>query len=68
VPFHPIIISILFHHYKELAELMAKVGHIKEEKQPNEVVGEEYVVNTGTLDRHFITNKREQSNCNICLP
>jgi hypothetical protein len=31
VPLHPIIISILFHHYKELKECIAEVEQIEEE-------------------------------------
>ncbi|MDQ3888065.1 MAG: hypothetical protein M3251_02195 [Thermoproteota archaeon] len=30
VPLHPIIISILFHHYKELKECIFEVEHITE--------------------------------------
>jgi hypothetical protein len=57
IPLHPIMISILFHHYKELTELMAKIGHMKEEKQLKEG-REEYVVNTGTLDRYFVLSNK----------
>ena len=35
VPLHPIIISILFHHYKELKECMKDVKHIEEEASHN---------------------------------
>ena len=30
VPLHPIIVSILFHHYKELKECMSEVEQIEE--------------------------------------
>jgi hypothetical protein len=30
VPLHPIIMSILFHHYKELKECMSEVERIEE--------------------------------------
>ena len=30
VPFHPVAISILFHHYKELKECISEVGQIIE--------------------------------------
>lgn len=30
VPLHPIIISILFHHYKELKEILSEVEQIEE--------------------------------------
>ena len=48
VPFHPIAISILFHHYKELRECIEQVEQMREE------VGDENIVNTGTLDRYFL--------------
>jgi hypothetical protein len=32
VPVHPIIISILFHHYKELKECMEDIKQIEEQK------------------------------------
>src|SRR5215203_3687611 len=31
VPLHPIIMSILFHHYKELIQLRSEVEQVKEE-------------------------------------
>ena len=60
VPIHPIFISILFHHYKELMQLEAQVDQVKEgeEEQPKELVGDEYVTNTNTLDRYFIITNR----------
>src|SRR5919198_3180538 len=59
VPLHPILMSILFHHYKELMEMKAQVEQIKGEKQTKEVVvGEEYVTNTGTLDGYFVLNNK----------
>ena len=54
---HPICISILFHHYKQLMELKVQVEHVKEEEeeQPKEVVViDGYVTNTNTLDRYYI--------------
>lgn len=35
VPLHPIIISILFHHYKELKECISEVEQIIESKVNN---------------------------------
>jgi hypothetical protein len=60
VPLQPIFISILFHHYKELMQLKAQVDQVKEEEeeQPKEVVGDEYVTNTRTLDKYFIISNR----------
>jgi hypothetical protein len=57
------MISILFHHYKELMQLKAQVEQMEEEEQPKEVaVGDEYVTNTGTLDRYsIIKNKITES-------
>jgi hypothetical protein len=36
---------------------MTQVEQIKEEEQPKEVA-DEYIINTETPDRYFITNKR----------
>ncbi|HEX6281521.1 MAG TPA: hypothetical protein VFZ67_04785 [Nitrososphaera sp.] len=36
VPLHPIIMSILFHHYKELTECIKGVERIEEEDKENE--------------------------------
>lgn len=36
VPLHPIIMSILFHHYKELTECIKEVERIEEEDKENE--------------------------------
>jgi hypothetical protein len=33
VPLHPIIMSILFHHYKELKECISEVEQIEKEKR-----------------------------------
>ena len=64
VPFHPIAISILFHHYKQLVEI-SKL--IEEEEQAvstskegeEEQERQEYIENTSTLDRYFLLqNKR----------
>jgi hypothetical protein len=88
VRFHPILMSILFHHYKQLTECIAQVEHIenrvkerepllriqpsqeqiKQEEPHQQEEGEEYVANTGTLDRYFLLPIRERSNCNSCLP
>ncbi len=35
-------------------ELKAQVEQMKEEEQPKALVGDEYVTNTGTLDRYFV--------------
>jgi hypothetical protein len=35
VPLHPIIMSILFHHYKELNECIKEVEHIEEARASN---------------------------------
>jgi hypothetical protein len=55
VPLHPIIISILFHHYKELKECMEDIKQIeggeevrKEEEELPEII---------TIDNYFINNK-----------
>ena len=52
------IISILSHYYKELTELKAQVEHMKGEKRPKEVLGQNYTLNAGTLDRYFVVNNK----------
>ena len=57
VPLQPIMISILFHHYKELTELNAQVEQMKGEKQSKDVA-EAYIVNARTVDRYFVVNNK----------
>jgi hypothetical protein len=38
VPLHPIVISILFHHHKELKECISKVEQIEEAKVNNKKI------------------------------
>jgi hypothetical protein len=66
VPLHPIVISILFYHYRQLKECMTQVEQIKEEEQPKEVA-DEYIINTETPDRYFITNKNKAIVIVACL-
>ncbi len=60
VPLHPIIISILFHHYKELKECKSEVERIQESRvsdnnsSKNELTIREEVPTT--LDVYFIQN------------
>ena len=35
VPLHPIIMSILFHHYKELTECMSEIEHLESKVNNN---------------------------------
>ena len=37
VPLHPIMISILVHHYKELMQLEAQIDQVEEEEQSKEL-------------------------------
>jgi hypothetical protein len=66
VPLHPIMISILFHHYKELVEI-GKIIEGEEAKEDKEGGGEaeqrqEYIESTSsTLDRYFLLNKKKSS-------
>jgi hypothetical protein len=57
VPLHPIMISILFHHYKELTELMAQFeqmeARVREGKEDAAAP-----TNNGTLDRYIMINNR----------
>ena len=57
VSLQPIMISILFHHYKELTELNAHVEQMKGEKQSKDVA-EAYIVNARTVDRYFVVNNK----------
>jgi hypothetical protein len=61
VPLHPIIMSILFHHYKELKKCMENVKHIEEEASLN---SKQVLVNvarkeqpTTIMDSYFISKK-----------
>jgi hypothetical protein len=58
-----IFISILVYHYKELTELKAQVEQMQEEpEQPKKVVGDQYVTNSGTLDRYFVIKNNNNKN------
>jgi hypothetical protein len=62
VPLHPIIMSILFHHYKELKECISEVEQIKEESRATdsnnyELMKKEEIRSTVTLDGYFIRKK-----------
>jgi hypothetical protein len=53
VPLHPIMISILFYHYKQLMELKAQV------EQREVIVREEDAdPNNGTLESYFMINNK----------
>jgi hypothetical protein len=59
VPLHPIVISIFFHHYKELMELKAQVEQIIGDNNNNRV--REDVApptNSGTFDSYSMINNR----------
>jgi hypothetical protein len=60
VPLHPIIMSILFQHYKELKEYMSEVERIEaraNDSNNDELTKkEEEVPTTVTLDGYFIRN------------
>ena len=64
VPLHPIIISILFHHYKELKECVSEVERIQQtraiDSSKNKALmkkEEEAPTTTTTLDSYLIKNK-----------
>jgi hypothetical protein len=71
VPVHPIFMSILFHHYKELKECVEQVEQIearvnnskrkgltkKEEKQKQKEIP------IATLDSYFISNNKIAQGC-----
>src|SRR5215217_739189 len=66
VPLHPIIMSILFHHYKELTECISEVERIqdranskKNKRLTIKEEGEEIVPTT--LDSYFIRNRIAES-------
>src|SRR5215203_1580445 len=63
VPLHPIIMSILFHHYKELLEcireveeLGAKVNAKKENNKCSKVMEEEEITHA-SLDSFFVKDR-----------
>jgi hypothetical protein len=59
VPLHPIFVSILFHHYKQLMELKAQVEQMENGgEQSKEAVGKDYTINAGTLDSYFVVNNK----------
>ena len=37
VPLHPIVISILFHHYKELKECISEIEHMEVNRSPDNI-------------------------------
>jgi hypothetical protein len=51
VPIHPIVISILFHHYKELKECISEVEQIQEAST---------VRNYSSKRKYWLTKKEEQ--------
>jgi hypothetical protein len=61
VPLQPIIISILFYHYKELKECISEVERIEakvsSKKKEWLTIKEEEMPTTVTLDGYFIYNK-----------
>jgi hypothetical protein len=64
VPLHPIVISILFHHYKELKECISEVERIEEssrasaskKKEWSTKKEEEEETSAATLDGYLIHN------------
>jgi hypothetical protein len=67
VPFHPIAISILFHHYKELIEISKLIEEEEEEQasssksKEEEEQRQEYIENTSTLDGYFLLKNNNKS-------
>jgi hypothetical protein len=61
VPLHPIIMSILFHHYKELKECMKEVEQIETKVQtlPQRERVEVTPRTTTTLDSYYINKSVE---------
>jgi hypothetical protein len=57
VPLHPIVMSILFHHYKELKECISEVEQMEETRVSynNSSIGKKEEVPT-TLESYFIRN------------
>src|SRR5215204_5892640 len=54
VPLHPIIMSILFHHYKELIQLLSEVEQIEKKE------GKEAKVNNGARKRKLDEEEEEE--------
>jgi hypothetical protein len=62
VPLHPIIISIFFHHYKELKECISEVEHIQGSSVNHKQVSIEVATKKehqpkGALDSYFVSRK-----------
>jgi hypothetical protein len=57
VPIQPILISILFHHYKELMELKAQVEQ-REHRVREEGADSAAPTNSGTLESYFMIYNR----------
>jgi hypothetical protein len=54
VPLHPIIISILFHHYKELKECIAEIDHIEQARVNN---------NSSTKNKEGLMRNEQTHHC-----
>jgi hypothetical protein len=62
VPLQPIIISILFHHYKELKECLSEVEHIEGSSVNHKQVSIEVATKKehqpkGALDSYFVSRE-----------
>src|SRR5215203_5905883 len=65
VPLHPIIMSILFHHYKELTEIISEVEQIETKVNNNKqrvMIKEEEKDLTEEINTDCNTNKRSKCN------
>src|SRR5215207_4550215 len=58
VPLHPIIMSILFHHYKELIQLISEVEQMEEETK----------VNNNNSSKQRLTRKEESEEEGVQQP
>jgi hypothetical protein len=61
VPLHPIIVSILFHHYKELKECISEVKEIEEGQVKHSKKREEEWL-TIKEEEEEVTQKQEEEN------
>ena len=64
VPLHPIIVSILFHHYKELKECISEVEEIEARVYSKQVLHKEVKEREDrrlktTMDSYFISHEIE---------
>jgi hypothetical protein len=62
VPLHPIVISILFHHHKELKECMRHAEEIRGDKRVDNNNNDNHYISSSSNGGGFIVMMTEQEN------